>query len=186
MLWAAFTLAFFGFLRSREFTCNSRFDPHTHLSRADIIFQPTICHPNFLEITIKKSKTDPFRQTAKLTIAKSDSSVCAVAALQDYLLQTYGRSTSQPLFQFTDGRNLTRASLTNNLRALLRVCGLDSAHFASHRFRIGAATTARAAGFPDWLIKVLERWKSDAYQTYIKTPKETILQVPKNLASCLS
>ena len=184
MLWAAFTLAFFGFLRSSEFTCNGKFDPHTHLSRADISLEPNIFSPNYLEITIKKS--NPFRETAKLTIARSDSKVCTVTALQDYLLQTHGQSTSQPLFKFTDGRNLTRASLTNNLRALLHVCGLDSAHFASLCFRIGAATTAGAVGLPGWLIKVLGRWKSNAYQTYIKTPKEAILQVPRNLASCLN
>ena len=186
MLWAAFTLAFFGFLRSSEFTCNGKFNPHTHLSRADISLEPYIFSPNCLEITMKKSKTDPFRETAKLTIARSDSNVCAVTALQDYLLQTHGQSTSQPLFKFTDGRNLTRASLTNNLRALLYVCGQDSANFTSHSFRIGAATTAGAVGLLDWLIKVLGRWKSNAYQTYIKTPKEAILQVPRNLASCLN
>ena len=186
MLWAAFTLAFFGFLRSSEFTCNGKFDPHIHLSRADINFKPNIFSPVFLEIIIKKSKTDPFRETAKLTIARSNSNVCAVTALQDYLLQTHGQGTSHPLFTFTDGRNLTRASLTNNVRALLHVCGLDSANFASHSFRIGAATTAGAVGLPDWLIKVLGRWKSNAYQTYIKTPKEAILQVPKNLVSCLN
>lgn len=186
MLWAAFTLAFFGFLRSSEFTCNGKFDPHTHLSRADINFQPNIFSPDFVVITIKKSKTDPFRETAKLTIARSNSNVCAVTALQDYLLQTHGQTTPQPLFTFHDGRSLTRASLTNNLRALLLVCGLDSANFASHSFRIGAATTAGAVGLPDWLIKVLGRWKSNAYQTYIKTPKEAILQVPRNLASRLN
>ena len=81
-LWAAFTLAFFSFLRSSEFTCNGKFDPHNHLSRSDIIFNPNIFNPNFLEIIIKKSKTDPSRETANLTIARSHSNVCAVTALQ--------------------------------------------------------------------------------------------------------
>ena len=91
----------------------------------DISFEPNIFSPNYLEITIKKSKNYSFRETTKLTIARSDSNVCAITALQDYLLQTHGQSTSQPLFKFTDGRNLTHSSLTNNLRALLHVCGLD-------------------------------------------------------------
>ena len=185
MLWAAFTLAFFGFLRSSEFTCNGRFDFQSHLTRSDVSFEPNIFRPKYFTITIKKSKTDPFRETAKLTIAKSNSNVCAVTALQDYLLQTLHHGDGQPLFQFADGRNLTRTALTNNLRAILHVCGLNSTHYASHSFRIGAATTAGAAGIPDWLIKVLGRWKSDAYQSYIKTPQETLLQVPQNLASCL-
>ena len=186
MLWASFTLAFFGFLRSSEFTCNCQFDIQTHLSRSDITFQPTLHSPTSFEIIIKKSKTGPFRETAKLIIAKSNSTICTVTALQDYFLHTSTRLSTRPLFQFQDGRNLTRTSLTNNLRALLNVCGLDSARFASHSFQIGAATTAGAAGFPDWLIKVLGRWKSDAYQSYIRTPRDTIMQVPQNLAACLN
>ena len=193
MLWASFTLAFFGFLRSSEFTCNGQFDIQTHLSRSRFIcliclgtFEPTLHSPTPFEIVIKKSKTDPFQETAKLIIAKSNSTVWVVTALQNYFLRTSTHPSTQPLFQFQDGRNLTRTSVTNNLQALLNVCGLDSARFASHSFRIGAATTAGAAGFPNWLIKVLGRWKLDAYQLYIRIPRDTILQVPQNLAACLN
>ena len=51
MLWAAFTLAFFSFLQSIQFSWNGKFDPHTHFFRADINFKPNIFSPNFLEIT---------------------------------------------------------------------------------------------------------------------------------------
>ena len=43
-----------------------------HMSRSDIPFQPSIFRPSSLEITIKKSKTDPFWESAKLIIAKSN------------------------------------------------------------------------------------------------------------------
>ena len=98
MLWAAFTLAFFGFLRSSEFTYNGKFNIQSHLTRSDVHFYPNIVQPVSFEVVIKKSKTDPFRETAKLTIAKSNSTVCAVTALRDYLLQTNPSGATQPLF----------------------------------------------------------------------------------------
>ena len=111
--------------------------------------------------------------------------VCAIPVLYDYQLQTHSQSTSHPLSKFIDTCNVTRTSLTNNLCALLHVCGLDSASFAPHNFCIGAATTG-AAGVADWLIKVFGRWTFNAHQTYIDAPKDAILQVPKDLASCLN
>lgn len=40
ILWAAMTLAFFGFLRIGELTYNSTFDPKLHLMNRDITFMP--------------------------------------------------------------------------------------------------------------------------------------------------
>ena len=73
MLWAALTLAFFRFLRSIKFTWNGKFDPHTHLSEQMSILNLIFPVRIFLEITIKKSKTYPFHETGKLTIAGSNS-----------------------------------------------------------------------------------------------------------------
>ena len=56
-------------------------------------------------------------------------------------------------------------------------------NFYSYSFRIGAATSAASAGIPAWLIKVLERWSSDCYELYIKTPQSTISTVPELLVS---
>ena len=73
ILWAAFTLPFFRFLRSINFTWNGKFWSSYSLIRADVNFKPNIFSPNFLEIPIKKSKTYPFHETAKLTITGSNS-----------------------------------------------------------------------------------------------------------------
>ena len=46
---------------------------------------------------------------------------------------------------------------------------------------IGAATTAAQQGIPDALIKTLDRWQSEAYTVYIRTPCETLCAVAQTL-----
>ncbi|XP_028406820.1 uncharacterized protein LOC114529267 [Dendronephthya gigantea] len=183
MLWAAFTLAFFGFLRCSEFTCNSPFDPECHLSRNDIIFHPNILHAEYYDVLIKRSKTDPFRRGCRLTIGSSRNKLCPVRAMKTYLLQSSSGQTPRPLFQFTSGVPLTRVTLTSHLRHLLQGQGLAENLYASHSFRIGAATAAGSAGLPSWLIKTLGRWSSDCYERYIRTPKDVLASVPYKLTA---
>ena len=78
MLWATFTIAFSRFLHSSEFTSGGTFDAQIHLTRLEVSFCPDQLQPDYFETVVKKSKTDPFWETAKLTIAKSNSPVCAV------------------------------------------------------------------------------------------------------------
>ena len=63
------------------------------------------------------------------------------------------------------------------LRRGLQAAGLEMSRFSGHSLRIGAATSAAAAGVPDHLIKMLGRWQSEAYQLYIRTPRESLLGV---------
>ena len=53
----------------------------------------------------------------------------------------------------------------------------DSHRYSSHSFRIGAATEAGAAGAHPDDIKVSGRWKSAAYQGYIRRPHITGLSI---------
>ena len=65
---------------------------------------------------------------------------------------------------------------------LLQLAGYDQHSYASHCFRIGAATMAASAGFPAWLIKAMGRWSSNAYQIYIQGPVSTLQDIPRVLS----
>ena len=64
MVWAAFTLAFFAFLRCSEFTYQgiSRFRPQVDLSTDCASFHPSLASPQRMSLFVKASKTDAFRQ----------------------------------------------------------------------------------------------------------------------------
>ena len=76
------------------------------------------------------------------------------------------------LFQFKDGRNLTKDRFITNVRDLLQKPGVDAKKYAGHSFRIGAATTASQCAIGEAMIKMLGRWESSGYFLYTKTPRD--------------
>ncbi|KAL9974355.1 hypothetical protein ACROYT_G011379 [Oculina patagonica] len=182
MVWAAFTLAFFGFLRCSEFTYQgvNNYRSQFELSTDAISFYPSLANPQHMSVTLKASKTDFFRQGNTLTIARTSASLCAVTAMQNFFLAV--QPPPGPLFSFQSGRLLTRSSVSALLRDAARQAGLPYKSLKGHSFRIGAASAAAAAGLPDWLIKVLGRWSSDCYQLYIRTPPSILLSAAPRMA----
>ena len=180
MVWAAMTLAFFGFLRLGELTCNSKFSPEIHLAPRDVRFFPHQGNPDFMTLGIKASKTDPFRSGHTITIGKTGLPLCPISAMQKYL---QARDTSSgPLFIYSSGTPLTKTALVSETRALLSRSGFNASHYAGHSYRIGAATTAASAGLPTWLIKTMGRWSSDCYERYVRVPHSVLSDVSKTLA----
>ena len=175
MIWAATTLAFFGFMRLGELTCNSRYSLETHLSPSDVCFLPTTSNPGYMAIQVKISKTDPFCTGHTILIGKTNQSLCPVKAMKTYLQDR--ANTPGPLFQYQSGTPLTKDALTSEIRSLLAMSGLNPLQFASHSYRIGAATTAASVGLPTWLIKTSGRWSSDCYERYIRCPNSLLSEV---------
>ena len=102
MMWAACCLAFFGFLRSSEFTVPSQatYDNEVHFSPKDIAVDNKT-NPQLLKVTIKQSKTDPFRQGVTLFLGKTDSPICPVKGILPFLV-VRGHQPGQ-LFILQDG-----------------------------------------------------------------------------------
>jgi hypothetical protein len=180
MLWAACCVGFFDFLRSGEMTAPEvgEFDPQQHLTVKDIS-PDSIENPTTISVRIKQSKTDPFRQGVSIFLNRTYLPLCPVAALLAYLVVR--GNEDGPLF-LLKGQPLTRPQLVSELRKSLSLAGLEPEKYAGHSFRIGAATTAAACGVPVDVIKTLGRWKSQAYQLYVRIPDTQLAEISKSLA----
>ena len=167
MIWAAMLLAFFGFLRSSELVALNTAD----ISRESVGYR----------LHIKASKTDPFRKGTSLIVASSgDPILCAVRAMDLYLEGSQPRGT---LFRFATSGALSQRHFNHLIKDLAQRVGIPVSRYSTHSFRIGAATTAAAAGIPDWKIKMLGRWLSDSYQTYVRTPEHEVIGVSAAMAA---
>jgi hypothetical protein len=132
-------------------------------------------------VHIKASKTDPFQNGMSIELYANKSLLCPVEALARFIAVHPTRSG--PMFTWQDGRFLTRKHVNTTLQRLKPSHLTD---MSSHSFRIGAATTAAAAGCPRWLIQTLGRWTSNCFKDYIRVPKETLARVSNSLATTRS
>lgn len=107
MLWAACTMAFFGFFRMGELTVPSAsaFNPDTHLTPADIAIDNRE-NPSLIQVHLKVSKTDQLRKGVTIFIGKTGDDICAVAAISAYL--AVRGAESGPFFRFSSGEPLTK------------------------------------------------------------------------------
>ena len=87
MLWIAFCLAFFAFLRAGELTCLLRasFDKSVMLSVENVAVD--FCRqPSYILMWLKRNKNDPFAQVVTLYVGWSHKRLCTVAAVLAYLV----------------------------------------------------------------------------------------------------
>jgi len=179
MLWAAFCLSFFGFLRPGELTFASNF-PYSELTVSDIAIDSRD-NPRVLIVRIWTSKTDQFGKGTQLYLGRTEGSLCLLSSMLAYL--ALRPPTPGPLFIFQDGSPLSRGQLTAHLRAALCNVGLQSTRFSGRSFRIAAASTSASAVLSDSFIQKLGRWKSSAFTRYIRTPQSQLIESSVTLAS---
>ena len=115
-------------------------------------------------------------------MGRTDDDPCPVSALLEYL----GHREGQPgaLFQWEDTIPLSKSKFIEAVREALTTAELPAKDYAGHSFRIGAATTAAAAGLQDSTIQTLGRWKSSSYQLYIRTSPQQLATVSPVLSRC--
>ena len=168
-------------MRAGEFTspASSHFDPESCLLVGDVAVDQH-ANPSLLHVTLKQSKTDPFRAGVAIFMGRTYNVLCPVSAVLAYLaVRPQGPG---PLFVYKDRTYLMRERLVTHLRKGLREIGIDPGCFSGHSFRIGAVTMAAQAGVEDATVKMLGRWESAAYQRYIRTPRDQLAAISARLA----
>lgn len=156
----------------------TEFDPQSHLAFSDMAIDSRT-NPTALQVTVKASKMDPFRQGVTIHIGVAGGALCPVAAILNYMVAR--GSAAGPLFVWDDGKYPTRARFVASIRAALTEAGYVAKDYAGHSFRIGAATTAAPRGIQDSLFKTLGRWESSAYTRYVRIPPAVLQGVAKIL-----
>jgi len=160
LLKAMFLVSFFGLLRVGEITSDTA-------AQAVITLGQLTFHTQHAIINISRFKHNKSGQPFQVVLNRqAEGILCPVQALQVYC-SLRGTNTG-PLFCFPGLRPIPRSFYTTKLRNLLGFCGLSHTLYKSHSFRIGAASFYAALGFSDEQIRMLGRWKSNAFRKYIR------------------
>ena len=169
LLKTAMTLAFFGCLRSGEFCIpnSSNFDLSIHLTLDDIQFLPS--EPIF-KIHLKRSKTDKLNTGIDIFVGCSGTRICAFCFMQEFCHTRlkYSQNGKEPLFLDQFGSYLTKPVFIDAVKLLVSITGRDPKHCSGHS---GSATTANENEFETHEVKQLGRWRSEAYNIYLRNPK---------------
>ena len=152
MLWAMCRLAFLAFSGS----ANSPYIPGQNLYGPTLLQDVLIDSrdtPRMLRVTIKQSKTNPFKKGVQLYIGAMDRRIYPVNAMLAHLGVRKGQAW--PLFITKQGRGFTRQMFSSALDALLTHLKLDCRIYNTHSFRIRTATSAVRVRIPHCQIKIL-------------------------------
>ena len=166
MFKAMCSLAFFAFLRIGEITaCHGAQDENIlQVSQVEKITGPNR-QVSALQITFYNFKHQYNKSPFSIVVSRQ-ASLCPVQSMLDYL--AIRGPQMGPLFMTSDGCHVLRSKFSTLLDQCIRSCNLNPARYKGHSFRIGAATHAAIQGLSDAKIRLLGRWKSDAFKRYIR------------------
>ena len=162
------SLAFFAFLRIGEMTSTSgRSDTSplqiSHISKLLSSSRDLIA----FKITFGNFKHSYNVRPFSILVSRQPQS-CPVELLAKYLAMRGPRPGA--LFITVDGAPVSRSHFSNQLSSAIQFCGLSPSVYKGHSFRIGAASHAADKGLSDAQIRLLGRWKSNAFLKYLRTP----------------
>ena len=126
-----------------------------------------------IQIILKQSKGDQFTKVHKYAWEE---------LLMQYVPYRLRYNVQDSFFLFSDSIWLTRDSFSTALNEALQEPWMDCSQCNTHSFRIGAATSPKQVAISDSDLKALGRWRSDAYQIYVRLSPQGLAGFSKSLA----
>ncbi|XP_053377252.1 uncharacterized protein LOC128547836 [Mercenaria mercenaria] len=160
-----FVAAFFALLRIGEITVTQSGDRNTILLK-NVSFQYINHKPMKASLVLGSFKHSQGVSATVSVKRHKNKNTCPVRLLHKYINSC--NHTTGTLFKFPCGRPVTDIFFKSDLRECIQKCRLDSALYTPHSFRIGGATHAYDCNLSDSRIRFLGKWKSNAYQKYIR------------------
>ena len=164
MFKAMCTTAFYAFMHIDEITATKQARDDIQLSQVTMLSTASGFIAS-VKLTFHQFKHH-YNQTPVSIIIPRQAGVCPVENLLRYF--SLRGSAPGPLFQHLTGVPVNRTKFDEWLTRVIKHCRLDSTKYKDHSFRIGAASHAVPCGYSDSKIRLLGRWKSDAFKRYIR------------------
>ncbi len=95
-----------------------------------------------------------------------DKTCCPVQALLKYL--KLRGTKSGPLFIHSNGLPVSRDEVAEILKQTLMLINEDPTQYNTHSFRIGRLCSAAENGATETQLRLLGRWKSNAFLKYLR------------------
>ena len=163
MFKAMCTTAFYAFMHIGKITATKQAPDVIQLSQVTMLSTASGFIAS-VKLTFHQFKYH-YNQPQVSIIIPHQAGVCPVENLLRYF--SLRGSVLRPLFQHLTGVPVNRMEFDEWLASAIKHCGLDSTKYKGHSFTTGAASHAAACGYSDSQIRLLGRWKSDAFKRYI-------------------
>jgi len=175
-VWVIATCAFWGMMRSGEATVRSQsdFTPSKYLTRGDHTEAVDARGKPYLRLDLPSAKTaKPGERQSVWLVPRGD--LCPIAALHN-MARVVPALQGDPLFSWRDNRGVVRPMakprFLDRFNAVLSANGVPRIY--GHSFRIGGASFYMASGVDPEVVRMAGRWRSLAYETYIRSFEQVV------------
>ncbi|CAL1697734.1 unnamed protein product [Somion occarium] len=183
-IWAVAACAFWGCMRFGEVTVKTRtaFSERLHLKRSDAFFGYDLDNKPYARLDLPSAKTAKPGEIQHVFLAPQNS-LCALQALQN-LFRVVPATSRDPLFSWRDKQGVIRPMVRDValsfINSIFRASGWGTTF--GHSFRIGGASFYLSQKVDPEIVRLIGRWRSLAYETYIRAFEQVNSRHTANLA----